>query len=298
MRDYLTPDDICNQISMNRSLFKGTVLLSEGNTDQRLYGKFIDPVGTKIIPAHSKSNVVSVVNKMSTRGDGKVLGIVDRDLDELKGRVFSPPIFYTDYRDLEMMLINSGSLDDVLAEYGDSERLQRFVKQFGDIRMAVVSAAYPVGLLMYVSFIRGYNLNFRGLNFRDFIDKRTLKVDDAKMVQAVIRNTYGSEVSRKGVHRDLVSQYSQHPDKELIARGHDAVDVLLIGLKDNFGSYNSSSLSEGGLGGALRIAFTMDDFSKTKLYAATKKWADSRGIKLWKVNRRRIPRSSSRLTIP
>ena len=42
MREYLTADDICNQLSMNRSVFKGNILLSEGNTDQRLFNKFID----------------------------------------------------------------------------------------------------------------------------------------------------------------------------------------------------------------------------------------------------------------
>ena len=291
MREFLTADDICNQISMNRSLFKGTMLISEGNTDQRLYSKFTDPRNVRIIPAHSKSNVLSVVNKMAARRDGKVLGIVDRDLDEMKGRMISPPIFYSDYRDLEMMLINSDALDDVLTEYGDPDRIRRFEKQYGPVKNAIISAAYPVGLLMYVSFIRGYNLNFKDLDFRDFVDKRTLKVDDSKMIQAVISNTLGSEISRKGVQKDLANQYSSHPEKEAIARGHDAVEILLIGLKDIFGSYNASSLNKNALGGVLRIAFTMQDFSKTELYSATKKWADSRNIRLWKINQSRNPLS-------
>jgi hypothetical protein len=285
MRDYLTVDDICNQISMNRSLFKGTILLSEGNTDQRLYGKFIDRKGTKILPAHSKSNVIQVVNKMTARRDGKVLGIVDKDLDELKGRVYSPPVFYTDMRDLEMMLINSDALDDVLSEYGDQDRMQRFERQFGNIREAIIEASYPLGLLMYVSHLRGYNLNFKNLDFRDFIDRKTLKVDLTRMVQSVIENTYGSELSRKNVLRDLQSQMSNHTDKHMIARGHDAVNVLMIGLKDAFGSYNSSNLNEGSLGGALRLAFDDDEFESTDLFKNTSEWASERNIKLWKINR-------------
>lgn len=290
MRDYLTADDICNQISMNRSLFKGTILLSEGNTDERLYGKFIDRKDAKIIPAHSKSNVLQVVNKMASRRDGKVLGIVDRDLDELKGRVHSPPVFYTDMRDLEMMLINSHALDDVLSEYGDPDRIQRFERQNGDIREAIIDASYPLGLLMYVSYLRGYNLNFRNLDFRDFIDRRTLKADTARMVQSVIENTYGSEISRKNVHKDLQGQMANHPEKHLIARGHDAVNVLMIGLKDAFGGYNSSNLNEGSLGGALRLAFDEREFGSTELYKQTSKWASDRNIRLWKINRIPDPR--------
>ena len=117
MREYLTPDDICNQISMNRSLFKGTILVTEGSTDQRLYSKFVEPKGAKILPAYSKSNVINVLRKMESRRDGKVLGIVDRDLDDLKGKTVVPPLFYTDNRDMEMMLIVSNALDDVLMEY-------------------------------------------------------------------------------------------------------------------------------------------------------------------------------------
>ena len=284
MREYLTADDICNQISMNRSVFKGTVLITEGNTDYRLYSKFVDSRDVRIIPAHSKNNVTKVVNKMSSRRDGKILGIVDRDLDELKGRILSPPIFYTDYRDLEMMLINSAALDDVLTEYADQDRLERFKKQNGGIRDVVIEACYPLGLLMYVSYIRGYNLNFKDLDFRDFVDRRTLRTDIQKMVNTVIMNTLGSELSRKNIIKDLQWQMEDHEEKEKIARGHDSVDVLMIGLRDIFGSYNANNINEGALGGALRLAYSPDDFRKSSLYTESRKWADSRGIKLWKIN--------------
>jgi hypothetical protein len=285
MREYLTADDICNQISMNRSVFKGTFLLAEGNTDLRLYSKFTEKDSVRIIPAHSKSNVIKAVNKMGARRDGKILGIVDRDIDELKGRNVSPPIFYTDYRDLEMMLITSTALEDALTEYGDPDRIDKFQRQYGPIRKVIIESSYPLGLLMYLSYLRGYNLNFKGLDFRTFIDKRTLRMDIQKMVQAVISNTYGSELSSRNVLKDLQLQMAEHKDSQLIARGHDTVDVLLIGLRDNFGSYNANMLNEGSLGGALRLAYDSDDFSSTTLYKESRKWAESRGVRLWSLNR-------------
>ena len=290
MREYLTPDDICNQISMNRTLFKGTVLLSEGNTDQRLYQKFIDD-DVRIIPAHSKSNVINVSNKMAARRDSKVMGIVDRDLDDLKGKKVNPPLFYTDHRDMEMMLIISNAIDDVLIEYADKDRLARFVKQYGEIRDVVISAAFPIGVLMYLSYLRGYNLNFKNLDFKEFIDRRTLSVDVSKMVQAVVDNTAGCEINKRGVIKDLQTQCSSFDDKEKLARGHDSVDILLIGLRDAFGSYNAGLLNVGAVGGALRLAYDANDFKKTKLYADSKRWAESRGLKLWAINRCRSPRS-------
>lgn len=285
MREYLTADDICNQIMMNRSLFKGIIVLAEGNTDQRLYGKFVDHKETRILPAYSKSNVINVVNKMASRRDGKVLGIVDRDIDELKGRMYSAPLFYTDYRDLEMTLLNSTAFKDVLAEYGDVDRMERFSRQNGKILDVIIESAYPLGLLMYLSYLRGYNLNFKNLNFGSFVDKRTLKMDVLKMVQAVIENTSGCELSKKNVYRDLMNQESNHNNKVMIARGHDSVHILMIGLKDSFGGYNSFNLTEGGLGGALRLAYSSDDFKTTKLFEETTRWAQTRGSRLWKLNR-------------
>ncbi|AMK13823.1 hypothetical protein AUP07_0774 [methanogenic archaeon mixed culture ISO4-G1] len=291
MREYLTPDDICNQISMNRSLFKGTILVTEGSTDQRLYSKFVEPKGAKILPAYSKSNVINVLRKMESRRDGKVLGIVDRDLDDLNGKTVVPPLFYTDNRDMEMMLIVSNALDDVLMEYADRDRMERFCRGSNHVRDVILDAAYPLGLLMYVSHVRGYNLNFKGLNFHDFIDRRTLSTDVQKMVQAVIENTLGCELSKRAVVKDLQSHMASHPDHRALSRGHDAVSILLIGLKEVFGSYNSSALNEGSLGGALRLAFSFDDFRETELYSGTKKWAESRGIRLWKVSQPGNPRS-------
>ena len=96
MREYITSDDICNQISMERTVFKGTFLVVEGVTDERLFEKFIDKDQVKIIEAHSKDNVRNSVKDMaSVRKDGRVIGIVDPDLDRLRGRKVKPPLFFT-----------------------------------------------------------------------------------------------------------------------------------------------------------------------------------------------------------
>ncbi len=298
MREYLTSDDICNQISMNRSLFKGTFVITEGNTDQRLYSKFVNKESTRVISAHSKANVLSCIKKMTDRRDGNIIGIVDRDLDELKGRKLEKPVFYTDYRDLEMMLINSNALSGVLSEYADVDRLERFERQHGPIRENIIEAAYPLGLLMYVSFLRGYNLDFKDLDFSEFVDRRNLRMDETKMIQSVIRNTEGCELSYRIVLRDLQQQSQNYQDKARIARGHDSVKVLLIGLKDVFGTYNTTAINEGSLGGSLRLAFSFEDFDETELYKVSKSWAESRGIGLWKLNRPRSPRSSGLRTTP
>lgn len=291
MREYLTSDDICNQISMSRSSFDGVIMLVEGVTDQRLFEKFIEKDSVEIVIAHSKDNVRNVVRCMiDKRFDDRVLGITDPDLDRLKGRRAKPPLFHTDCRDMEMMVIRSNALEDVIDEYGDHDAVSRFKETVGPIRESLISASYPIGLLMFVSQTEGLNLSFKNLDFERFINARTLSIDVHAMVRDVLNNSNSCRLSGKAILRRLDEKAMELDDLWDAARGHDTVDILLIGLKGNFGSFNSKYLSEGELGGALRLAFSDDDFAGTRLYSDTSAWAGSKGFALWDlVNRSRNP---------
>ncbi|MBQ8178950.1 MAG: DUF4435 domain-containing protein [Candidatus Methanomethylophilaceae archaeon] len=282
MREYLTPDDICNQLSMGRSVFDGVYLMVEGVTDQRLFEKFIDKDGVRIAVGHSKDNVRNVVRTMSERrGDRRTIGIVDADLDRLRRRRVSPPLFHTDCRDMETMAIRSNALDDVLDEYCDVDALGSFTGSVGPVRDAVVGSSVPIGLLMHVSQRDGLGLRFKDLDFNRFVNPRTLSIDVHTMVSDVIGNSNGRRIGRRELLQRLDDEMASLSDPWDAARGHDAVDILLIGLKRNFGSFNSRSLTEGELGGALRLAFSDHCFMGTRLYADTSEWSEREGVPLW-----------------
>ena len=284
MREYITSDDICNQISMERSVFRGTFLVVEGVTDERLFEKFIDKDEVRIIEAHSKDNVRHAVKDMANvRRDSRVIGIVDPDLDRLRGRKVKPPLFFTDCRDMEMMVIRSNALQDVLDEYSDHELLQKFTETVGPVRDALISASYPLGLLMYISQKEGLNLSFKDLEFERFINPRTLTLNAGSMVDTVIFNSKNCRMGRKALLQRLDREAQDLEDQWEAARGHDTVNILLIALKRNFGSFNSRGLNEGELGGALRLAFSDQCFVKTDLYRDTSAWAAENGIVLWEI---------------
>ena len=159
MREYLGPADIANNVSMLRGAFDGTILVVEGITDYRLYGKLSDLDNVELIVAHSKDNAAAAVKELYyNRKDGKVLGIVDSDLDRVLLVRRDPPLFQTDTRDLEGMMIRSGALEEVLWEYGDRAKMERFVKNYGEVRDVLISSAYPLGILMLISENSGRNL--------------------------------------------------------------------------------------------------------------------------------------------
>ena len=282
MREYLTSDDICNEISMTRSVFDGLVMTVEGVTDSRLYGTFIDKDTTKIFVAHSKDNVRNVVRFMSqNRHDKRVFGIIDADLDRLRGKKAKPPLFHTDCRDMEMMVIKSNALNDVIDEYADKDLLEKFEMRVGPVREALVSASYPIGLLMYISQTEGLSLSFKDLNFERFISTKTLSLDAHAMINDVLDNSNSCRVSRKALYQRLNDKAMRLDDVWDAARGHDTVDILLLALHRNFGSFNARNLGSGELGGSLRLAFSDRDFVKTELYRHTAKWAESTGLRLW-----------------
>ena len=184
---------------------------------------------------------------------------------------------------MEMMIIRSNALQDVLDEYCDQELLAKFTETVGPVREALVSASYPLGLLMYVSQMEGLNLSFKDLEFERFINPRTLSLNAGSMVDTVIFNSKNCRMSRKAILSRLDREAQDLEDQWDAARGHDTVNILLIALKKNFGSFNSRGLNEGELGGALRLAFSDQCFSETDLYRNTRQWAADNGVRLWEL---------------
>ena len=221
---------------------------------------------------------------MTRRNDERVLGIIDSDLDYIKGVAHKPPLFATDCRDLETTMIRSHALDCVLTEYGDPGKIDRFVSRYGDIREAVVASCYPLGLLMYLSDIKGHNLSFRDLDYASFVEKRGLKLNKEDMITAIISNSPYSLVSRETLMTRLEMELQEEHDSWGVCRGHDMISVLAIGLRDIFGGYNSRHIRSGELAGALRLAYEKDSFQGTKLFIDSSEWCANKNIKVWSVS--------------
>lgn len=281
MREYLKASDVANQISMLRSVFHGTILVVEGPTDMRLFGKMTDH-DCEIVTAYSKDNVRMAVKELyNRRKDEKVLGIMDSDMDRIIGNIPAPPLFITDTRDVEIMIIGSHALDEVLWEYSNHNALDLFNERYGEVRDAVINSSYPLGTLMYLSYLNDYGLSFRDLDFSRFIDAATLRTDIKEMAETVIDNSRAPNVSAKTIRSGVEKEMTAERDPWIVCRGHDAVQILLMGLKKIFGGYNSRTLRDGELSGALRLAFDLDDFVHTDLYKDTAEWATSKGMDLW-----------------
>jgi len=281
VREYLKASDVANNISMLRSVFSGTILVVEGPTDMRLFGKMIDD-DCQVVAAHSKDNVrIAVKELYSRRKDENVLGIMDSDMDHIIGNIPHPPLFITDARDVEIMIIRCSALDEVLWEYSDRNTLDKFTEKYGEVRDVIMNSSYPLGTLMYLSYMNDYGLSFKDLDFSRFIDPSTLRVDIKEMAETVIDNSRTPNVSAKTIRNAVEKEMETERDPWIVCRGHDAVQILLLGIRKIFGGYNSRTIKDGEIFSALRLAFNLNDLMHTELYRNTSEWASSKGIKLW-----------------
>jgi hypothetical protein len=282
VRKCLSYSDIANEISMLRSAFDGTVLVVEGITDLRLYGKFIDVDRTRLIVGHSKENVrYSVKESMEKRKDRRTLGIVDSDLDRMNGVVRQPPIFVTDCRDCEMMIMKSGALQEVLWEYADREALERFEGAYGSVTDALLNASYPVGLLMFISCNEKLGLSFKDLDPEIFVNERDLRTDPERLVDEILFRSNSPGLNRRELLRLLKREMGREWDPWDVCRGHDTVEILVLGLRSIFGAFNSRGLRGCELSGSLRLAYGKDDFAETRLHRSTREWCEANGMGLW-----------------
>ena len=283
MREYIDSKDIANTVMMLATAFRGTIAVVEGVTDKRLYGKFFEKDGVETVIAHSKTNVRNAVRMTyRERGFGSVIGIMDADLDYLTERRRSPPLFLTDTRDLEGMLLRSGAYDDILSEYADEEKTNAFEDKGRKVRDAVLAAAYPVGLMMYISETHGLGYSFKDLDYEYFIDRRTLECDVRKLLDIVIsRSSSARRVDRK----DVLQLYSAEPEHDpwIVCRGHDLMAIMAIGLRHIFGSYNSKGINADQLSGSFRLAYDREDLEGTGLFSETGDWCSRNGLVLWAV---------------
>jgi len=282
MREYIRPADIANEISMKRSLFGGSFVVVEGITDSRLYGKFIDKNECDIVVAHSKDNVkISVREMFRRRNERKIIGLIDSDADRLRSIVYERPLFVTDCRDIESLMIKGRALEYVMSEYGDADKVYMFTKKYGEIRDVITTSCYPLGILMYISDVNGHGLSFKDTDHTSFLDERSLKANVSLMLDSVLSQSPHSRVTKEELEVQLEKEMNEGHDRWDVCRGHDMVAVLTIGLRDIFGGYNSQFIRAGGVAGALRLAYDKESFRTTRLFADTTEWCATEGMNVW-----------------
>jgi hypothetical protein len=269
----LTAHSIANTVRMTRSLHKGAFLIVEGDTDVRVYKRFVNEADCIVIPAYNKDKAVEVLEILEKESFEGSLVIVDADFWHLEGiKPGSVNLFLTDTHDLEtMILCNSSAWEKILSEFGSTNKIKRLKKTVRDM---LLENALLIGLLRWIASPSKDNLSliFRDLCFENFVDKTGFKVNTDKMIDEVKNNSKKIEIDRKSIKRRIKSLKKENYDPWQVCSGHDMVQLLAIGLRCVFGNRKSKTLTVEVLEGIVRLAYEENDFSLTGLYRSMEKW--------------------------
>ena len=270
MRNLLTKSDIANQARMLRSAFSGSILVVEGETDARLFNGFVTRHGCQILVAQNKDNAIGAAMVLDSQGYSGVLTLVDADFWHLDGVLPpSPNMVLTDTHDIETMIIASGALEKILAEFGDQQKFRALPKPIRDV---LEEAACVVGLLRWHSHLGRLNLRFKGMRFIQFLDRKTLTVDIGKLIEEVQTNSRSAALNKPATVRAISQLAGRNPAPLQVCSGHDLADLLTVALNCNCGNSRGKKVTISFVRSALRLAYEYRYFSCTQLFATIKNW--------------------------
>lgn len=290
---YMSTEELITEMSMSYSYSMHLVV--EGETDQKFFCSVFNShacVNIICAPGTGSEGVIEIVQKVdieNSKNNRKIdaLGIIDRDYRiPLETIPNNSNILLTDLRDLECMMFASPCLGHVLNELGSLVKLKNAGGETS-IRTTIVAACKPVAELRYHSHLAKLHLNFQKLNYEKFVDKKTLTVDEGRLIAHIaggqvedpkkIDNKTAVEAKRSCASAKESSGSKYFTDDLLLCRGHDLMTVIALGLRSAWGSKSASEASVSLVEGHFRVAF-VQHFKLTKLFTNILAWLKSRGL--------------------
>ena len=252
---------------MTRMSHRGSFLLVEGSDDMRFWRTRRDQ-RCELVCGESKGNVMDGIEQLDAQGFEGAIGVVDSDYDVLVNRTYaSENVVATDAHDLECLLFRSQGLEAVLAEFGDAAKIRRFETAAGsDVRNSLLERGLAFGRLRWAALRHHDTVGLGEVSIPHFVDEDTWEVNEKGLWRAV-----------PTCSQDDVGTWSlriaQLPpaDPWHVARGHDLLDILRIGLRKVLGDV-SPQVGRRQIAQVLRQALPDRAFKGTGLYGNVRRW--------------------------
>lgn len=287
MEDDISVARIANAICQDKT-FEGIHLLVEGKQDYKLYTKFTQNSNVRIKTTHGKYRLREVYSLLIERGLTKVAGIRDADFLRIAGnpkysKNYADAIFPTDCHDAEIMLTQTGVLNDYLTLVCEAERVKQFEEKHSSIFQVLAEAVYPIGCLRLASKRFELGLSFKPerpegnqLKIRKFILETNWKTDMPGMINTVWE--YSQNRGIKVASKDEIDERlkivlaERHPVLEVL-NGHDLSAVLHLISTRGLKSSNKLLQDPDCVQDLLIANCDLKKFASTALYRSVQDWS-------------------------
>ena len=268
VKGHKSPRTIVSEVKMIRMVHDGGVLVVEGADDMRFW-RTRKHSSCELVEAEGKPNVVESLARLDAECCGGVLGVVDDDYDKLVGaEPESANLLATDAHDLECMLCRSTALDRVLVELGDPAKIASVEEmEETDIRNCLLNRALVIGKLRWAAIQFGLDVDTDAIKIARFVSIDTWLVDEEALIDTV------SEGGLRCEQQSLREKIELLPgaDPWCVAKGHDVLQLLRLGLRRILGSMQNS-IGVKHIAGLLRSGVSVDDLESTLLWANIRDW--------------------------
>ena len=278
MIEDLTPESIASDICMRRSTHSGAFLLVESDVDSRFLRPLVDVGACELVPAFGRPNALRVSEILEERAVAGWVVVLDADFDRIAGQSdHGPNVVLTDAHDLECMAFKSPALEKVLETFSSPSRLERFGREnSADVRHAVLQTALPVGWFLFLSQERTWQLDFKDLRYKRFIDASPLACRVEALVDFVCGREQGCEVDRAEAAGEITKLLEEDVDLYQVCRGDDLVGILAIALAGPLRSRgegdHEAPMRSPRVAKVLRLAYDSKWFRESGLYASIQEW--------------------------
>ncbi|ELN4236125.1 DUF4435 domain-containing protein [Klebsiella variicola] len=275
LRDALGEDDWLSSMMLlfRNEMHKHNILIIvEGITDIKFFNAYrLDNRFIYESPENGKREVIFAVNQLREAGNDAVYGICDADFDGLSG-ISHNGVFFTDAHDLEMMLVKGGVVDKFIMTHTDRKLIQGNLAEVfcRDVKINILCACYRLGLLKWFNYLNHSKLNFKGMNYREFINinKTEVIVDDMEYIRYVLsRSRAVAEQLNAGVLLEGMRKLElMSPEHFSICNGHDFTCILKMMYETDISVNRNMRLDE--IDNYLRLCYDQPTFKTTRLHTS------------------------------
>ncbi|WP_027938032.1 DUF4435 domain-containing protein [Anaeroarcus burkinensis] len=265
-----------------------SVMLVEGESDQRLFKNFINTECCCLRSLSYKKErgnrdrILEFMRNCSryriVNWEKSIIGIIDDDYDRLidESIQYGNNVFSTDERDIEGMMFATSAIDRMINEYVDLKKLEKFKISSNIELVAILSRlCLPVGFLRLLNKRFRWGISFQELPWERFVDTSQWNLKEEELCDMLVSTNISGAITphKRGITKSVVwEQYLQLDRCELskepwkVCRGHDVIEVFVkYFARDNINTVDGPESS-------LRTAYRQEDFQKSELYKAMYDW--------------------------
>ena len=281
-----TAEEIANEIKMKFVYNTGPFVLVEGLSDVTFFSCHTRLNIDNIIPSFGWENVSDAISILESEGYNSVIGVIDLDY---RGIIEYPDlpnnIVLSDSHDIETMMFSSTAFFKVLKQKCSKDKLRAYSGGVTGVKRKILNLSQPIGILRFYSQFKGNIYSFNNMNIHKFIDNKSLSFIKHRFLSHLRGiNSKNSSISEDTL-KNATSEVKNIPTLSNHFRlccGHDFMEIMSIGLKSVWGSYNSKEISGSSLEKSFILAYSHEMFRKSNLFQEMDKWFQSKNyIRIW-----------------